>query len=172
MGFQCKYKTDISKYTDCEINCTGFVGSETRAQLNKIYGCKVKLSASLFKVTSNTYSEKSDINNDVVAEFGPDYRVADWNDVKAYVVDTQSASAVWADGLGISDNGTVLVTYGGQRYWGEMRHYFIQRDNAPSTPTFERGDGYVFLVHDDLGDGYLMLGSWYDLNMKILAIKK
>ena len=42
MDLQCKYKTDISKSAGYEIDCTGFVGSGTRVQLNELYGCKVK----------------------------------------------------------------------------------------------------------------------------------
>jgi len=41
MDFQCRYKTDISKSVGYEIGCTGFVGSGTRTQLNKTYGCGV-----------------------------------------------------------------------------------------------------------------------------------
>ena len=42
MDFQLKYKVDISKSAGYEIDCTGFGGSGTRAQLNELYGCKVK----------------------------------------------------------------------------------------------------------------------------------
>ena len=132
-------------------------------------------SASLFRVTANTYLSNSDLNAAVQKEFGTNFHMADWNDVKANISNDSMAAGNWADALGIADGGQVIVTNGGQRVWGivygtypecatdKNRYYFIQRDNALGKP------GY-FLAHDQIGDYYLLLGSWCGLQMKILAI--
>lgn len=115
-----------------------------------------------FKITPVKYGETEDLEQLVVDEFGPDYRMADWGDIKALegIVDLAS----WADEVGIAgDASSLYVTNNGQHFYDNYRHYFIAR-HEHSVPG-------GFLVHDHVDNHYFDLGSWYDIEMKILCKK-
>jgi hypothetical protein len=125
---------------------------------------------SIFKLTANLYDISSDLNAAIASEFGTNYKVADWSDLKNKIQDDPQLFRLWADSLGLSEGGQALVLSDGQNYHQfpascGPRHYFVQRDDADDAP------GY-FLVHDQIGNYNLLLGSWCDLKMKILAVKK
>ena len=110
-------------------------------------------------LTTNTYSETDDLEQAVLNEFGPNWRIADWNDLLTISNDIDN----WANAIGmevIEDN--YIVTRNGNHFWSGNRHFFITRfdHNVP---------GY-YLVHDDIDNGFLCLGSWYGLDMPILCI--
>ncbi len=118
------------------------------------------VSSSPFKVTSGTYSETADLDQAVKNEFGNDYRVADWNDILAYSGDIES----WANGIGMKHGDYCFVTWKGQGFWnGGNRHYFITR--------FDHVVDSGYLVHDQIENNFITLGSWYGIQERILAIK-
>ena len=100
---------------------------------------------------------------------GGDYRLADWNDLKDYHSSGGSIDALIA-GLDWKDEKTSDVGVrhprvsrdGSERYNGGRRHYFVSRhDHVP--PSY-------FLVHDDIENYHLSLGSWYGEGGEILCI--
>jgi len=131
-----------------------------------IKGKKVNSTTTLdlfeFKVTSTTYSETDDLEAMVKAEFGEDYKIADWNDLVFY--STSNSIQDWADTVGMKNGDNYMVTYSGKHFYGSTRHYFIERHDhqVPNN----------WLVHDHIDNHFIDLGSWYNLNMPILCIKK
>lgn len=113
----------------------------------------------LFKVTVGKYSGTADLDQVIKNEFGNDYRLADWNDVLAYSDDIQN----WASSIGMEHGDSYLISRDGNRFWSGRRHYFMTRHdhNCPGS----------FLVHDDIDNHLIDLGSWYDLEMHVLCIK-
>jgi len=106
------------------------------------------------KRTVNAYPETSDILANVQNEYGTTYSVADWNGLLA-IADIDN----WISCMGLQNLDWFLLTVNGQRKNGN-RHYFVQYfpDGVP---------GY-FAVHDQIANK-LFLGSWYDIEMPILA---
>ena len=116
-------------------------------------------SSDLFKVTVGEYSETADLDQAIKNEYGDDYRLADWNDVLAYSNDIQS----WASSIGMEHGDSYLISRDGNCFWSGRRHYFMTRHdhNCPGS----------FLVHDDIENHFIDLGSWYNLEMHVLCIK-
>lgn len=119
------------------------------------------LHANDFKITSGKHSEKEDLDQIVKTEFGDQYRLADWNEILTFSMNTED----WADGLGLAEGeeNSLLVSNDGYRIW-QGRQYYISRFNH------SKPDGY--LAHDAIGDNLVCLGSWSDLNMHVLAVRK
>lgn len=114
-----------------------------------------------FKVTSRSYIDTADLDQAVKSEFGNDYKVADWNEIKAYSGNDVQG---WANSIGMNHNDYYFVTWNGQGFWnGGNRHYFITRFDGTVDP------GY--LVHDQIGNNLITLGSWYGDQERILAIR-
>jgi hypothetical protein len=110
-------------------------------------------------LTTNTYSETDDLEQAVLDEMGAGWRIADWNDLLAIGYDIQN----WVVAIGmevIEDN--YIVTRDGNHFWSGNRHYFITR--------FDHDVPGYYLVHDDIDNGFICLGSWYGLDMPILCI--
>jgi hypothetical protein len=96
-------------------------------------------------------------------EFGSNYTIADWNDIKA--LEGQVDFEDWSNFIGISGaNKSLMVTKNGQHFYNSSRHYFISRHDH-NTPS-----GY--LVHDHIDNHFIDLGSWYDISMRVLCKKK
>ena len=115
-----------------------------------------------FKITLNKYSETEDLEQAVRNEFGNNYAIADWYDVKA--VAGSSNIEEWANTIGITgDNKSMMVTVNGAHFYNGNRHYFISRHDHV-TPS-------GFLVHDHIDNHFIDLGSWYGINIKILCKK-
>lgn len=107
--------------------------------------------------TTNTYPETSNLHNDVTVELGPHHIMADWNDI-----DTISNLANWISCMGLTTGGQFYVTYNGQRFWlNTNRHFFVAHYPNGAPPSF--------LVHASRPP--LFLGSWFNLNRNILALK-
>lgn len=112
-----------------------------------------------FKLTSGAYSEKDDLNRVVLNEFGPGFSVADWNDLKAI----PNINA-WVSTMRLRDEESFLVSRNGQFIHSGRRHYNVQYFASGKAPA-------NYLILDKIGNK-LYLGSWYDLNEPVLAIKK
>jgi PKD repeat protein len=106
-------------------------------------------------ITNEKYNETENLISKVQDEYGMDYTIADWTDLQA-IEDIQS----WISCIGIPENQTFMCTRNGDYFYGSSRQYYVHYSSD--------GNPYPgFLVHDQLGDLYL--GSWYGLNMNILA---
>jgi len=118
----------------------------------------------LWRATTQYYSETANLDSIVTSLFGPGYRLADWNDLVAY---SQIHDIVaWADSIGMLNgypNG-FLVTCNGDHFWnGGNRHYWIDRHDHVVPPGW--------LVHADIDNHFIDLGSWYDMWLRILCIR-
>jgi len=118
---------------------------------------------SLFKVTTGFYPETIDLDSIAISEFGPSYRLADWNDLVSYSGDIEAL----ANSIGILSEPDSLndcyVKKNGDRWYSLTRHYFIQRHDG----TVPGG----WLVHDTIDDHFIDLGSWYGMSKRVLCIR-
>jgi hypothetical protein len=112
-----------------------------------------------FQLTSRTFSEKDDLNRAVERELGRDFAIADWEDLKAIPnIDA------WISAMRLRNEQSFFVTRNGQFIYSGKRQYNVQYFASGHIPA-------NYLVHDQIA-GKLVLGSWYDLNEPILAIRK
>lgn len=111
-----------------------------------------------FAITSQKYSETTDLTQAAKNNLGSSYDIADWNDLKN-INDIQS----WIICMGISHDQTFLVTRNGNDFYSGNRHYYVHysTDGLPYSG---------FLAHDKINN-VLFLGSWYGLNMQVLGKK-
>jgi hypothetical protein len=114
---------------------------------------------SQFKLSKLRYTEKDDLNVAIEREFGPGYRLADWNDVLQY----KDRIAAFADAVGLVENQDVLISRNGQRLLGTRRHYILARHNH------SRPSGW--LVHDTIDGNLVDLGLGYGLSAPVLVIR-
>lgn len=129
--------------------------SETVTSPVKAYG--------RFMVTSNTYKDSSDWDAAVREEFGPSYKVADWNDIKRFCRNGGDLPGL-LDHLGLTKAGdSGFVRRNGKSKYSSNRWYYISRHNH-SKP------GY-YLAHENIDDYLLSLGSW-NTTLRIVAVKK
>jgi murein DD-endopeptidase MepM/ murein hydrolase activator NlpD len=119
------------------------------------------LHASDFKITEGKYNEKEDLDQMIIEEFGDHYRLADWNDIFAFSKGIEE----WADSVGLAEGSenALMISNDGYRIW-LRRQYFISKFNHQKPSHF--------LAHDSINDDFVCLGSWFGLNMHVLAVKK
>jgi hypothetical protein len=119
------------------------------------------LHASDFKIISGRYNEKQDLDQMIIDEFGDHYRSADWDDILAFSRSIEE----WADSiaLGEGNENALIISNDGYRIW-LGRQYFVSRFNNQRPG--------VFLAHDSINDDFVCLGSWFGLNMHVLAVRK
>jgi hypothetical protein len=96
----------------------------------------------VFRVTSRSYSGRSDLAAACASSFGPEFRVADWRDINAALERGVSADAIF-------ERGNVLVTRLGSRFWEDDRHFIASRPIHPG-----------YLVHEWSAGSIYALGSW------------
>lgn len=119
------------------------------------------LHSSDFKITSGSYSEKDDLDKVVREEFGDDYKLADWTEIRTYSANVEG----WSDSLGMAEGEgkELLISNDGYRMW-LGRQFFLSRFNHYK-PDY-------FLAFDAIDNNLVCLGSWLDMNNKVLAVKK
>jgi murein DD-endopeptidase MepM/ murein hydrolase activator NlpD len=119
------------------------------------------LHAGDFRITAGKYGIKDDLDNVIKKEFGDSYRLADWSEIKTLEENPDK----WADDLGFKkgEKNSLLVSNDGYKVW-LGRQYYISRFNH------HKPKGY--LAHDEIDDDLVCLGSWHELNMHVLAVKK
>ena len=116
-----------------------------------------------FAITELKYDDDSDWDQKITEIFGSGYRVADWNDLKAYYNNGGNLLSLY-DGLGLTDYGaSAYVTRNGDPSYSSTRYYFASRHEGTKPSSY--------LAHDNIESYTLSLGSWYGTN-KIMAIKK
>ena len=116
-----------------------------------------------FAITALKYDDDSDWDQKILEIFGSGYRVADWNDLKAYYNNGGNLLSLY-DGLGLTDYGaSAYVTRNGDPSYSSTRYYFASRHEGTRPSSY--------LAHDNLGGYIISLGSWDGTN-KIMAIKR
>ena len=121
-----------------------------------------RLHASDFKITSERYNEKQDLDQMIRQEFGDLYRLADWKDILTFSENIEE----WADSVGLTVGGgkdALMISNDGYGIW-HRRQYSISRFNHKKPEHF--------LAHGSIDNNYVCLGSWHGLNRRILAVKK
>ena len=98
-----------------------------------------------FSVTAAAYDDDADLDQQCVNEFGATYRLADWNDIAAYIGTSQSNALNLSNLIGLPTGGNLyldesnkrFVSYNGNRYLyndaGQARQYYISRLNPDAT---------------------------------------
>lgn len=143
-------------------------GNLYQYQISNIDSITFEISSSepLWIATEDFYLETDNLDSIVIALYGPNYRVADWNDLVSY---SQTHDiTVWADSIGMVYYGYpyngFLITNAGYHFWNNTnRHYFIERHNGQVPPGW--------LVHADINDHFIDLGSWYNIWLRILCFR-
>ncbi len=119
------------------------------------------LSASDFKITSGKHHAKEDLDQVIRSEFGDNYRLADWHEILAF----RTTIEEWADSIGLVEGeiNSLLVSNDGYKIW-LGRQYYITRFNHNKTREY--------LAHDSMDDDLVCLGSWFEVNYNLLAVRK
>ena len=126
------------------------------------HGSANAYAADIFRLTTSTHSETQNLILVVQERFGPATSVADWEEVKAVVADDPAKLQQFYELVGLRDGDAAICTRNGQFFWeGGNRQFYLQRFDSAPYP--------AFLVHDQIGSLYL--GSWYGLNMNVLAVR-
>lgn len=107
---------------------------------------------------SGLICDETGVQKTIGAEFGQGINIADWEFLKSAY--GEMLPAALAD-LGLENEGTAWVSLDGKEFASGNNHYFIQR--------FDSGKPADFLTHDQIDSIYL--GSWYGLNIRVLAYK-
>ncbi len=116
-----------------------------------------------FHVITHDLDETEDLKAECNAQLGIGVRLADWNDIVAYVNaggsldDFIEALKIPLEYVNPEDmdpipNTSYRISMNGELRWQGDRHFFFARHDHSI-----RGD---FLPHDDLDDYHLTLGSW------------
>jgi len=112
----------------------------------------------LFAGTKSTFPETGEIESACTNALGPSWRTADWNDIVEHV---DSGDSIADFVLELGDVTQLWVTYNGDNWYSEQRHYFVEVHEG------QLPDGW--LSHADIEDHYLDLGSWFDLELSVLC---
>jgi hypothetical protein len=115
-----------------------------------------------FAITGGTYSENDDLHQAVTSELGAQYRVADWNDIVSFYNNGGSASA-----FEVALSQTGLLTLNDNQWYSASRHYYYHISQRAGQTPYDS-----FLSHANVGNHAFDLGSWYGLDMPILAVKE
>ncbi|RAM58086.1 hypothetical protein DS66_10175 [Mesotoga sp. SC_3PWM13N19] len=113
-----------------------------------------------YLLTRGKYEETSDLLTAVRNEYGSRAEIADWAEIKREY-SGRTGELIRELGLGIGQDESVLIQNNGKRYYSGSRHYFLTRFDG-EVPSW-------YAVHDEI-DGYtLVLGSWYDVEYRIIV---
>lgn len=119
--------------------------------------------AGLFALTTSEYAVETDIDQIVYDLMGVGYRVAEWDDLVNFHAEGGDLTAL-LDELGVAWGDFAFVKRNGNRQHSSNRYYYVSRHNH------NMPDTYTYLVHDNIDDHLVSLGSW-NSDLKILAIK-
>ena len=93
----------------------------------------------------------------VLDEFGQYAKIADWAEITDLYGDDFTE---FLEETGVRDDEDVWVQCDGNRFYGSTRHYFLAFINGD-----QRDD---FMIHDQVDD-IAWLGSWYDIELRVLV---
>ena len=115
-----------------------------------------------FVRTESSYAYNADPQSACRSEFGSEFRVADWNDVRSYYESGSSMQQFFVDtGLTPSDR-SAGVTRNGSQFFSSNRAYFISRHDGQLPANY--------LAHDQIGGHLISLGSW-NSDRKVLCVR-
>ena len=119
-----------------------------------------RLYTSEFRITSEKYDEKENLDQIITKEFGNQYRLADWKDILPFRENIEE----WADSVGLAEGeeNSLLISNEGYRIW-LGRQYYISR--------FNHNKPDHFLSFDAMDDNFVCLGSWFGVKNHVLAVK-
>ncbi|MCG7895445.1 MAG: LamG domain-containing protein [Candidatus Thiodiazotropha taylori] len=109
-------------------------------------------SNSAFAITQNTYSYGTDTNQMCISEFGPNWQIADWNDLVDFHNNGGNLAQLVTE-LGYSEKDRTWVTRNGDYSASGSRDYFVRYFNHEITSNFA--------AHDNIDNHFFSLGSWY-----------
>ncbi len=136
-------------------------GGDTSKEKNKI-----GIHYQDFAITEPVYDPMNTDWDSVIKEsFGTNYRVADWNDLEKFYYEKDGDLLVLFSSLNLKNyRDGVALTRNGEKKWSSSRYYYASRHehNPPSS----------FLIHDEIDNFLISLGSWDFDSIKILAVKK
>jgi len=94
-------------------------------------------------LTKGQYTESENLNTKIQSEFGENFSIADWTDLKAI-----SNINEWISCIGLSEDQTFLLTNSGAHFIDVNKHYYVHysSDGIPYSG---------FLLHDQIGGLYL-----------------
>jgi len=108
------------------------------------------------------YDSKADLPGIVAKALGPRASVADWDEIKKQHGTSEADLKAFCEKLGLAPNSSAWVTLGGKPYWQEERRYFVYRADHRLPEDF--------MLHDQLQDNFLLLGSWYETRPILVKI--
>lgn len=108
------------------------------------------------------YTSKDDLPGIVKKELGPRASVADWDELKARYGGSEADLKALCEKVGLAPNGSAWLTQGGKRFWQNERHYFVYRADHKLPEDF--------MLHDQLQNNFLLLGSWFDARPVLVKI--
>lgn len=125
---------------------------------------KIAASYKQFHVIAHDLDETGDLKSECKNQLGEGVRLADWNDIVAYVeaggllddfIEELKIPLeyVHPDDMDPVPNTAYRVSMNGELHWNGERHYFFARHDHKL-----RGD---FLHHSEIDNHRLSLGSWF-----------
>ncbi len=109
------------------------------------------------------YASKDDLPAIVGKELGPRASIADWDEIKKQYGQSEANLKAFCERLGLAPDKSAWVTLGGKRFWENQRYYFIYRADHKRPEDF--------MLHDQLQNDFLLLGSWFDARPILVKIK-
>merc|ERR1712228_46675 len=122
-----------------------------------------QLASMHIRITSEKYKETDDLSAKVKQEFGDEWDVLDWNELKSMKYEELYELLEFLDfevGKGC------LTTYNGKV--GSKRRFFFERHNKTNKEGKYPSNWWI---PDHIANHMLDLGTWYDLNMPIIATR-
>lgn len=116
-----------------------------------------------YTLTAGSYSSDSNFGQVCEGEFGPGSRLADWNEVVAFVASNSLDEFYSMSGMTYY-GASGWVTRDGKDFSSGDRHYFVERHDGNVPPGW--------LVHDSIGDHDIDLGSWFHSTYALCATQQ
>lgn len=108
------------------------------------------------------YASKDDLPGIVKRELGPRASVADWEEIKKQYGQSEATLKAFCEKLGLAPYSSAWVTVGGKPLWQNERRYFVYRADHKLPEDF--------MLHDQLQNNFLLLGSWFDARPVLVKI--
>lgn len=115
----------------------------------------------VFRITEGQY-EPGAWESGVAEEFGDDWRVADWNEIKSAFGSTREDAVRFATFVDTYANGSASVKRNGRASYSSSRFYFVSA-HFGSKPSY-------YLAHDNMQSYQVSLGSWTGTR-QVVAVK-
>lgn len=116
----------------------------------------------LFKVTSQQYNGRDNLEQAVENEYGSKYRIADWQDVLAYKNNIEQFIEQIKLEVGTLP---IFLTWNGKHFHeNSNRHFYIER--------YDHKKPDEYFAHDNIDDNLICLESWPGLKCRVLCILK